>query len=144
MAWRRKVRGFQGNPSKMSSLRYLNFIILQVFLSICYELENGTKYLVEFTCEDDEGNEILRDKPKELVALNKLIEEFEKNEPKINQQVINSGKDLSGVKIPKMNPLMNMNKNYNKFDMVPGNIFIPMGNSEYNKFDEKFIIDEKK
>ena len=26
--------------------------------TICYELENGTKYLVEFTCEDDEGNEI--------------------------------------------------------------------------------------
>jgi hypothetical protein len=43
-----------------------------------------------------------------------------------------------------MNPLMNMNKNYNKFDMVPGNIFIPMGNNEYNKFDEQFIINEKK
>ena len=101
-------------------------------------LKEKPKYL------SDNANEILRDKPKELVALNKLIEEFEKNEPKINQQVINSGKDLSGVKIPKMNPLMNMNKNYNKFDMVPGNIFIPMGNNEYNKFDEQFIINEKK
>ena len=101
-------------------------------------LKETPKYL------SDNANEILRDKPKELVALNKLIEEFEKNEPKINQQVINSGKDLSGVKIPKMNPLMNMNKNYNKFDMVPGNIFIPMGNNEYNKFDEKFKIDDKK
>ena len=26
--------------------------------TICYELETGTKYLVEFSCEDDEGNEI--------------------------------------------------------------------------------------
>jgi len=95
-------------------------------------LKEPPKYL------SDNANEILREKPKELVVLNKLIEEFEKNEPKINQQVNNTGKDLGGVKIPKMNPLMNMNKNYNKFDMVHGNMFLPMGNVEYNKFDEKF------
>ena len=84
----------------------------------------------------DNAKDILNDKPKQLVAVDKLIEEFEKNEPKINQPITN--KDLSGVKIPKMNPLMSMPKVFNKFDMVPGNIFMPMGNVEYNKFDEKF------
>ena len=92
----------------------------------------------------DNVKEVLKDKPKQLVALDKLIEEFEKNEPKINQQVnYNTGKDLSGVKIPKMNPLMNMSKNYNKFDMIPGNIYIPLGN-DFGKFDDKYKQEEKK
>ena len=89
----------------------------------------------------DNVKEVLKDKPKQLVALDKLIEEFEKNEQKINQPIIN--KDLSGVKIPKMNPLMNMSKNYNKFDMVPGNIYIPLGN-DFGKFDDKYKQEEKK
>ena len=92
-------------------------------------LKEKPKYL------SDNANEILRDKPKELVALNKLIEEFEKNEQKINQPITN--KDLSGVKIPKMNPLMSMPKVFNKFDMVPGNMINPFPNIEKNLNEEK-------
>ena len=87
------------------------------------------KYLSE------NAKDILIDKPKQLVALDKLIEEFEKNEQKINQTIIN--KDLSGVKIPKMNPLMSMPKVFNKFDMVPGNMINPFPNIEKNLNEEK-------
>ena len=83
----------------------------------------------------DNAKDILNDKPKQLVALDKLIEEFEKNEPKINQPITN--KDLSGVKIPKMNPLMSMPKVFNKFDMVPGNMINPFPNIEKNLNEEK-------
>jgi hypothetical protein len=83
----------------------------------------------------DNAKDILNDKPKQLVALDKLIEEFEKNEQKINQTIIN--KDLSGVKIPKMNPLMSMPKVFNKFDMVPGNMINPFPNIEKNLNEEK-------
>ena len=83
----------------------------------------------------DNAKDILNDKPKQLVALDKLIEEFEKNEQKINQTIIN--KDLSGVKIPKMNPLMSMPKVFNKFDMVPGNMINPFPNIEKNLNEEQ-------
>ena len=46
--------------------------------------------------------DILSDNPKKLISLDKLIEDLEKN--KIN--------------IPKNNPLMNLSKNNNKFDVV--------------------------
>ena len=93
-------------------------------------LLNEPKYL------SDNAKDILIDKPKQLVALDKLIEEFEKNEQKINQPITN--KDLSGVKIPKMNPLMSMPKVFNKFDMVPGNMINP-----FPSFD-KPLNEEKK
>jgi hypothetical protein len=83
----------------------------------------------------DNAKDILNDKPKQLVALDKLIEEFEKNEQKINQTIIN--KDLSGVKIPKMNPLMSMPKVFNKFDMVPGNMINPFPNFDKPLNEEK-------
>jgi hypothetical protein len=83
----------------------------------------------------DNAKDILNDKPKQLVALDKLIEEFEKNEPKINQPITN--KDLSGVKIPKMNPLMSMPKVFNKFDMVPGNMINPFPNFDKPLNEEK-------
>ena len=83
----------------------------------------------------DNANDILNDKPKQLVTLDKLIEEFEKNEQKINKTIIN--KDLSGVKIPKINPLMSMPKVFNKFDMVPGNMINPFPNIEKNLNEEK-------
>ena len=60
--------------------------------------------------------------------MDKLIEEFEKNDIKINQNSSNYNKDLSGVKIPKMNPLMNMPKVFNKFDIIPGNLISPFYN----------------
>ena len=83
----------------------------------------------------DNAKDILNDKPKQLVALDKLIEEFEKNETKINQPITN--KDLSGVKIPKMNPLMSMPKVFNKFDMVPGNMINPFPNFDKPLNEEK-------
>ena len=83
----------------------------------------------------DNVKEVLKDKPKQLVALDKLIEEFEKNEQKINQPITN--KDLSGVKIPKMNPLMSMPKVFNKFDMVPGNMINPFPNFDKPLNEEK-------
>ncbi len=83
----------------------------------------------------DNAKDILNDKPKQLVALDKLIEEFEKNEPKINQPITN--KELSGVKIPKMNPLMSMPKVFNKFDMVPGNMINPFPNFDKPLNEEK-------
>ena len=92
-------------------------------------LLNEPKYLSE------NAKDILIDKPKQLVALDKLIEEFEKNEPKINQPITN--KDLSGVKIPKMNPLMSMPKVFNKFDMVPGNMINPFPNFDKPLNEEK-------
>ena len=46
--------------------------------------------------------DILSDNPKKIISLDKLIEDLEKN--KIN--------------IPKNNPLMNLSKNNNKFDLV--------------------------
>ena len=85
----------------------------------------------------DNAKDILSDKPKQIIALDKLIEEFEKNDIKINQNSSNYNKDLSGVKIPKMNPLMNMPKVFNKFDMIPGNNFI----SPFTNFDQP--IDEE-
>ena len=72
----------------------------------------------------DNVKEVLKDKPKQLVALDKLIEEFEKNNIQIKQNIPNLNKDLSSIKIPKMNPLMNMPKVFNKFDIVPGNLIL--------------------
>ena len=66
----------------------------------------------------DNAKDILSDKPKQIVALDKLIEEFEKNDIKTNQNITNYNKDLNAVKIPKMNPLMNMPKVFNKFRII--------------------------
>ena len=72
----------------------------------------------------DNAKDILSDKPKQIVSLDKLIEEFEKNNIQIKQNIPNLNKDLSSIKIPKMNPLMNMPKVFNKFDIVPGNLIL--------------------
>ena len=94
-------------------------------------LKEPPKYL------SDNANDILNDKPKQLVALDKLIKEFEKNEPKINQQFNPNNKDLNGFKIPKMNPLMSMPKVFNKFDIVPGNMVNPFSNYDKPLNDDK-------
>ena len=85
--------------------------------------------------------DILGNNPKEIVSLNELIESNEKNKkcenPKKNENEKNNGNSINNnvsvnvnnninnintnIKIPKMNPLSGMSKNFNKFDIVPGN-----------------------
>ena len=84
--------------------------------------------------------DILSDKPKEIVSIDELIECNEKNkkeastgkkiesEKSDNKNNLNTASNQSmnpnistNIKIPKMNPLSGMSKNFNKFDIVPGN-----------------------
>ena len=81
--------------------------------------------------------DIISDKPKEIASLNELIESNEKNkksesprgkksENEKNTNVANVNNSINNtintnIKIPKMNPLSGMSKNFNKFDIVPGN-----------------------
>ena len=46
---------------------------INLMQTICYELDTGTKYLVEFSCEDDEGNEI-EIEPIEVVTYGIIID----------------------------------------------------------------------
>ena len=95
---------------------------------------------------DEELTDILSDKTKTIVSLNELVEandkikksenekskenakdknDKEKNEDKKNNETKDNKEANSNVntniKIPKMNPLSGMSKNFNKFDIVPGN-----------------------
>ena len=88
---------------------------------------------------DEELTDILSDKTKEIVSLNELVEvnsndkikkiEEEKSKeqnkeekPKEIQEEKNKEINTNtNIKIPKMNPLSGMSKNFNKFDIVPGN-----------------------
>ena len=73
--------------------------------------------------------DILSNSPKEIVSLDELIEINEKNKkieeiPSKNEEnEKNSGINNinTNIKIPKINPLSGMSKNFNKFDIVPGN-----------------------
>jgi len=80
--------------------------------------------------------DILSDKQKEIVSLDELIESNEKNkknetssgktsesEKKSTNNINNNiNNNLNtNIKIPKMNPLSGMSKNFNKFDIIPGN-----------------------
>ena len=75
---------------------------------------------------DEKLTDILSNSPKDIVSLDELIECNEKSKPK---DTSSGKKDITdktnntnlNVKIPKMNPLSGMNKNFNKFDIVPGN-----------------------
>ena len=86
----------------------------------------------------DNAKDILSDKPKQIVSLDKLIEEFEKNNIQIKQNIPNLNNELSSIKIPKMNPLMNMPKVFNKFDFVPGNLI-----SSFSNFDKPMNEENK-
>lgn len=72
------------------------------------------------------ADEIISNKPKEIIALNTLINQFEKEEKKQSHAPQSKFEDIPevnpNVKIPKMNPLCSMPKMFNKFDIVPGNI----------------------
>ncbi len=80
---------------------------------------------------NEELTDILSDSSKDVVSLDELIESNEKNKPKDGSSAkknnsneknnnINNNINLN-IKIPKMNPLSGMSKNFNKFDIVPGN-----------------------
>ena len=79
---------------------------------------------------NEELNDILSNKQKEIVSLDELIECNEKNMPKdgsrgkknSNEKHNNANNNINlNIIIPKMNPLSGMSKNFNKFDIVPGN-----------------------
>ena len=70
--------------------------------------------------------------------MDKLIEEFEKNNIQIKQNIPNLNNELSSIKIPKMNPLMNMPKVFNKFDIVPDNLI-----SSFSNFDKPMNEENK-
>ena len=69
-------------------------------------------------------NEKTKDKIKDKNDKEKIEEKKDRKETKdINKE---KNKDLNNnvntnIKIPKMNPLSGMSKNFNKFDIVPGN-----------------------
>ena len=69
-------------------------------------------------------NEKAKDKIKDKNDKEKIEEKKDRKETKdINKE---KNKDLNNnvntnIKIPKMNPLSGMSKNFNKFDIVPGN-----------------------
>ena len=78
-------------------------------------------------------------KSQEIVSINELIENNEKNkkvesprpkktenEKNMNATIADNNNNINtnintNIKIPKMNPLSGMSKNFNKFDIVPGN-----------------------
>ena len=80
---------------------------------------------------NEELTDILSDSSKDVVSLDELIESNEKNKPKdgssakknnSNEKNNNMNNNINlNIKIPKMNPLSGMSKNFNKFDIVPGN-----------------------
>ena len=77
---------------------------------------------------NEQLTDILSDSPKALVSLDELIECNEKNKTKDNSSGKKNVKEKNNntnvnvnVKIPKINPLSGMSKNFNKFDIVPGN-----------------------
>jgi hypothetical protein len=92
---------------------------------------------------DEELTDVISNKTKEIVSLNELVEANEKtkkneNEKNIKEEKVNKEKpeeknsknnkesnintnNNTNIKIPKMNPLSGMSKNFNKFDIVPGN-----------------------
>ena len=98
---------------------------------------------------NEELTDILSNDKKEIVSLKELIESNEKNKNKdgtsgkkndnensnINSGSKNTNSINTNIKIPKMNPLSGMSKNFNKFDVVPGNamtgLMMPFHPSSY-------------
>ena len=89
---------------------------------------------------DEELTDILSNKTKEIVSLNELVETNDKLKKNENEKIKDNNSEKktnektedkkekesntntnTNIKIPKMNPLTGMSKNFNKFDIVPGN-----------------------
>ena len=106
---------------------------------------------------DEELTDVISNKTKEIVSLNELVEANEKTKKNENEKNIKEEKDNkekpeeknsknnkesnintnnnTNIKIPKMNPLSGMSKNFNKFDIVPGNampgMMMPFGTTTW-------------
>ena len=106
---------------------------------------------------DEELTDVISNKTKEIVSLNELVEANEKtkkneNEKNIKEEKVNKEKpeeknsknnkesnintnNNTNIKIPKMNPLSGMSRNFNKFDIVPGNampgMMMPFGTTTW-------------
>jgi hypothetical protein len=106
---------------------------------------------------DEELTDVISDKTKEIVSLNELVEandkikksENEKTKEKKDEKNIKEKPEeknikdnkesnintSANIKIPKMNPLSGMSKNFNKFDIVPGNampgMMMPFGTTTW-------------
>ena len=88
--------------------------VLQVYNKMKEEKKFDTK--PKFNVEE----EIIGDKPKEIVVFKSLNEKD--NFKKEGRGNINNNQNALGMKLPKMNPLFNMSKNFNELDMIPQNI----------------------
>ncbi len=115
------------------------------------KIKNDEKLLNRPQFLNEELTDILSNTKKEIVSLNELIECNEKNKSKEgtngkkneNEKSNNGNKTNNNnngnintnIKIPKMNPLSGMSKNFNKFDVVPGNamtgLMMPFHPSSY-------------
>ena len=106
---------------------------------------------------DEELTDVISDKTKEIVSLNELVEDNDKikksenektkdkkdeknvkekpEEKNIKDNKENNINTNANIKIPKMNPLSGMSKNFNKFDIVPGNampgMMMPFGTTTW-------------
>ena len=91
---------------------------------------------------DEELTDVISNKTKEIVSLNELVEANEKTKKNENEKNIKNNKESNintnnntNIKIPKMNPLSGMSKNFNKFDIVPGNampgMMMPFGTTTW-------------
>ena len=92
--------------------------VIQVYNKMNEEKKFDTKPVFNFE------EEIIGNKPKEIVVFKTLNE---KNYFGNNFKKEGSGNKINtqnsfGMKLPKMNPLCNMSKNFNKFDMIPQNM----------------------
>ena len=96
-----------------------------------YEKHMKTEDLKKPQFLNEQLIDIISENKKELVSLDELIECNEKNKQKENSGKKTSNENSNNnananninlnIKIPKMNPLSGMSKNFNKFDIVPGN-----------------------
>ena len=92
--------------------------VVQVYNKMNEEKKFDTKPVFNFE------EEIIGNKPKEIVVFKSLNEKnyFGNNFKKEGSGNKSNNQNSFGMKLPKMNPLCNMSKNFNKFDMIPQNM----------------------
>ena len=92
--------------------------VVQVYNKMNEEKKFDTKPIFNFE------EEIIGNKPKEIVVFKSLNDKnyFGNNFKKEGSGNKSNNQNTFGMKLPKMNPLCNMSKNFNKFDMIPQNM----------------------
>ncbi len=92
--------------------------VVQVYNKMNEEKKFDTKPVFNFE------EEIIGNKPKEIVVFKSLNDKnyFGNNFKKEGSGNKSNNQNTFGMKLPKMNPLCNMSKNFNKFDMIPQNM----------------------